>query len=404
VIVWSAIQQTLRQLGRNPMRSALTTLGILIGVAAVIAMIAMGRGATARVERDLSGLGTNLLFAIPGTPGHGGPGARTVARPFDLADVTAIRRQVPGVAAAAPAVNRAAVAVYGSSSWRTSVTGTTDAYLDVQSWQLAAGRRFSEAEQRVGAAVCVLGDRVKRELFGSVDPLGATIRAGGLSLRVIGVLRPKGQSTFGQDQDDFLLVPLTTHQRRISGSREVDMIFLSAAEGADTGQVKRDVEALLGERRHIGKDDIPDFFVRDMKEIAQTVGSVTSVLTALLAAIAAVSLLVGGIGIMNIMLVAVSERTREIGIRMAIGARSRDVLAQFLIEAITLSAIGGTAGIALGLLGSWAATSRLGLPLLVDPTLLLLPFSFSAMVGVVFGFFPARQAARMQPIDALRHE
>jgi putative ABC transport system permease protein len=405
MIVGNAFELTLKQIGRNPMRTALTTLGILIGVAAVIAMIALGRGAAARVSRDLSGLGQNLLFVLPGTPGHGGgPGARTSAPPFAPEDVTALRREVRGLAGVAPLVARSAVAVYGAASWRTQVNGTTHDYFSVLSWQLAAGRSFGQAEERLGAAVCLLGATVRRELFGSVDPLGAAIRVEGVSLRVIGTLRPKGQSTFGQDQDDFVVIPLATQQRRFTGQRDVDAIFLSAVAGADTDRIKADIDTLMRQRRHLRPGDIPDFFLRDMKEIAATVGSVTSVLTSLLAAIAAVSLLVGGIGIMNIMLVSVSERTREIGIRMAIGARSRDVLAQFLIESITLSAIGGIAGIAIGLGGSYLATQRLGLPLTIDLPLLALPFGFAAAVGVIFGFFPARKAARLDPIEALRHE
>jgi len=404
MLIWNPVQQTLRQIGRNPMRSALTTLGILIGVAAVIAMIALGRGAAARVGHDLSGLGQNLLFVVPGTPGRGGPGARGAAPPFDAADATAIQRQVAGLAGVAPTSSRGLVAVYGAASWRTQVTGSTEDYFHVMSWQVARGRTFTDAETRIGAAVCVLGDTVRRELFGAVDPLGATVRVGNVSLRVVGVLTPKGTSTFGQDQDDFVVVPLATEQRRITGTRDVDAIFLSAERPSDSERIRADVEALMRERRHIHPGDTPDFFVRDMKEIAATISSVTGVLTSLLAAIAAVSLVVGGIGIMNIMLVAVSERTREIGIRMAIGARGADVMVQFLIEAITLSAIGGLAGIALGLGGSYLATDKLGLPLEIDATLLLLPFLFSAAVGVVFGFFPARKAARMNPIDALRHE
>jgi putative ABC transport system permease protein len=404
VIVWNALQQTLRQTRRNPLRSGLTTLGVMIGVAAVIAMIALGRGASARVSKDLSGLGQNLLFVVPGTPAARGPGAAASARPFDPGDADAIRREVLGLAGVAPTLTRGTVAVYGGASWRTTVTGSTNDYFLVLSWRIGDGRTFTDAEQRVGAPVCVLGATVRRELFGKLDPVGATIRVGNVSLRVIGTLAPKGTSSFGQDQDDFVLVPLTTHQRRISGARDVEAIFLSAADPREAGRIKADIEAVMMRRRHIRPGDTPDFIVRDMKEIAATVGSITGVLTSLLAAIAAVSLLVGGIGIMNIMLVAVSERTREIGIRLAIGARAREVLAQFLIEAIVLSTLGGVAGIAFGLSLSWLATSKLGLPLTIDPVLLLLPFGFAAGVGVVFGFFPARKAARMNPIDALRRE
>ena len=404
MIVGNAIHQTVRQLGRNPLRSGLTTLGILIGVAAVIAMIALGRGASERVAGDLAGLGQNLLFVVPGSPHGGGPGVRGSVRRFELADAAAIQREVPGVAGVAPTVSTSAVAVYGGASRRTTVTGSTGAYLDVLAWKLADGRRFTDAEGRVGGAVCLLGETVRRALFGAVEPVGAVIRVGDVSLRVIGTLQPKGTSTFGQDQDDFVIIPLATHQRRLTGLHDVDAIFLSGAPGVDTGAIRDAVEALMRVRRRLHEGDEADFTVRDMKEIAGMVGSVTGVLSALLAAIAAISLVVGGIGIMNIMLVAVSERTREIGIRLAIGARGRDVLAQFLIESVMLSALGGVAGISLGLLASWAATSKRAVPLTNDPVQLGLPFGFAAAVGVVFGFWPARKAARMNPIDALRHE
>jgi len=404
MIVWNAIHETLRQLRRNPMRSALTMLGILIGVAAVIAMIALGRGAASRVGQDLSGLGQNLLFVVPGAPGHGGPGARTGAPPFDEGDARAIQREVRGIAAIAPTITRTTVAVYAGASRRTTITGSTAGYFTVMSWRVGIGRTFNDAEHRAGAPVCVLGETVRHALFGAVDPIGATIRAGNISLRVVGVLAPKGSSSFGQDQDDFIVVPLATHQRRISGTHDVDAIFVSAHSEAESGRIRSDIEALMRVRRHLHPGVEPDFTVRDMKEIAAMVGSITGVLTSLLAAIAAISLLVGGIGIMNIMLVAVSERTREIGIRLAVGALGRDVLAQFLIEAVVLSAIGGIAGILLGLGGSYAITSKLDIPLTIDPLLLAVPFGFSAAVGVIFGFFPARKAARLNPIDALRHE
>jgi len=400
-MIWNAIRETSRQLSRNPMRSALTMLGILIGVAAVIAMIALGRGAAARVGKDLSGLGQNLLFVVPGTPAHG-PSA--TAPPFDDSDARAIQREVAGVAGVAPSVGRPTVAVYGGATWRTTVTGSTAAFLSVMAWRVANGRVFTEAELRTGAPVCLLGATAHRELFGTLDPIGATIRIGNVSMRVVGVLAAKGTSTFGQDQDDFILVPLATHQRRISGTHEVDLLFISARDGADTTQIRTELDALMRKRRHLHPGEAANFTVRDMKEISSMIGSITGVLTQLLAAIAAVSLLVGGIGIMNIMLVAVSERTREIGIRLAVGARGRDVLAQFLIEAVVLSAVGGVIGIGLGLGGSYLITRKLGVPLELDLLLVALPFGFSALVGVIFGFAPARKAARLNPIDALRHE
>ncbi|HSD88918.1 MAG TPA: ABC transporter permease [Kofleriaceae bacterium] len=404
MIVGNAIHETFRQLRRNPLRSALTMLGILIGVAAVIAMISLGRGAAARVGSDLSGLGQNLLFVVPGTPGAGGPGRRSEAPPFDESDARAIAREVPGVAAVAPTVTSGAVAVYAGNERRTQVTGSSNDYFGVMSWRVQSGRIFDEPEQRSGAAVCVLGQTVRHALFGSIDPVGAMIRVGNVSLRVVGVLAPKGTSTFGQDQDDFIIVPLATHQRRISGTHDVAAIFVSARTQAESTRIRSDIELLMRDRRHLHLGEEDDFTVRDMKEIQAMVGSVTGVLTQLLAAIAAISLLVGGIGIMNIMLVAVSERTREIGIRLAIGALGRDVLAQFLIEAVVLSAIGGVVGILLGLGGAYLITNKLHIPLAIDPVIIAVPFLFAAAVGVIFGFFPARKAAKLNPIDALRHE
>jgi len=403
-MMWKSFVMALRHMGRNIMRTVLTTLGILIGVAAVIAMVSLGRGATTRVTSDLQSLGHNLLFVVPGTQPHGPPSGAMGARPFLVDDARAIAREVAGIAGVAPTANRSTVAVYGGNTWRTVVAAADASYLSVLDWKVNLGRELSKTEQAGGTAVVVLGDRVRRELFGAQDPLDASIRMGNVSYRVVGTLRPKGQSTFGQDQDDFVLVPLRTFQRRISGNDYVSMLFVSAASGAPTDQVKLDIEALFLERRHIHPGDEPDFYVRDMKEVQQMVGGITSVLTSLLAAIAAVSLLVGGIGIMNIMLVAVTERTREIGIRLAIGARGREVLLQFLVEAIVLSVFGGALGIVLGLVGSYFAAKGLGLPFLILPHVIAIAVVFSAAVGISFGFFPARKAARLNPIEALRYE
>jgi putative ABC transport system permease protein len=401
-VIGPAFQIASRQIGRNPSRSALTTLGVLIGVAAVIAMVSLGRGATERVQGELSGLGQNLLFVTPGSQ-RAGMMAGGV-RPFALEDARAITREIPGVAGVAPAASRGTVVSHGGERHSTMVTGTEVSYLTVMSWKVTEGRPFTEGEERAGAAVCILGDRVRRELFGSGSPTGEMVQVGGMACRVIATLSPKGQSMFGQDQDDFVLVPLTTFQRRISGTDDVGVLFVSAASTASSHQVKRDLEALFQERRHIREGDEPDFHVHDMKEIEAMVGTITSVLTALLAAIAGVSLVVGGIGIMNIMLVAVTERTREIGIRLAIGARRRDILTQFLVEAAVLSTFGGVLGILIGVGASALVTRKLGIPLVVDPAAIAIAFLVSAGVGIVFGFAPARRASRLQPIDALRHE
>jgi putative ABC transport system permease protein len=401
-VIANALLMALRQIARNVMRSALTTLGILIGVAAVIAMVVLGRGATARVESELSGLGKNLLFVVPGAEGRGA--SSLGAKPFRVSDAEALARDVPGIAAAAPMAARNRVAVNGDVKRRTLIDGGNDTLLDALSWTIAAGRPFEPGEERAGAAVAILGDRVRQELFGGDDPIDQELRVGSISLRVVGTVKPKGQSVTGQDQDDFVLIPLRTFQRRIAGNTDVAMIFLSAADGADTAAVKARTQDVLRERRHIRPGDDPDFNVRDMKEIEALVGGVTGVLTSLLAAIAAVSLLVGGIGIMNIMLVAVTERTREIGIRLAIGARAREVLIQFLVESIVLSMLGGLAGVGVGLSLSFLVTTRLHLPFVSPLGVILISFGFATFVGIFFGYFPARKAARLNPIDALRYE
>ncbi|MFT4622529.1 MAG: putative ABC transport system permease protein [Myxococcota bacterium] len=399
-MIWTTFVLAVRQLSRNKSRTALTSLGILIGVAAVIVMVSIGRGATQAVEDDLAGLGQNLLFVTAGTQGRFGPGAM---RPFAESDVAAVR-ELPGVAGAVAINQRSVVAAAGEETWRTSVTGTNADYLTVLQWEIAAGRSFESGEELAGSDVCLLGETVATALFGSQEPLDQVVRMDKLTCRVVGRLSPKGQNTFGQDQDDFVIVPLRTFQRRLQGNRDVTTIFVSAAEGARTEAIKSELEALMRQRRAIRAGAEPDFTVRDMAEITDMLSGVSAVLTAFLAAVAAVSLLVGGIGIMNIMLVSVTERTREIGIRLAVGALPADVLLQFLVESVVLSAVGGVAGIGLGLGVSWGAALALDLPLVIDPFVVLGAFVFSAVIGVVFGFFPARRAARLRPIDALRHE
>jgi putative ABC transport system permease protein len=284
------------------------------------------------------------------------------------------------------------------------VTGTSDKYLEVRDWPLASGRNFSESELRAGAAVCLLGDTVRQELFGDEDPIGLSIRLRTLSCQVIGVLSVKGQSGFGQNQDDIVVVPLRTLQRRMAGNSDVNNIMVSARDGVSTEKVQADLEALLRERRKIRDGAEDDFIVRDLKEVTSAFTNSSRVLTALLGAVAAVSLIVGGVGIMNIMLVSVTERTREIGTRLAVGAMARDVLLQFLVEAVTLAAFGGIIGIALGLSAAALATSAFQVPFVFNPGIVILSFAFSAAVGIVFGFFPARRAAQLDPIEALRHE
>ncbi|MGD8547839.1 MAG: ABC transporter permease, partial [Thiohalophilus sp.] len=309
-----------------------------------------------------------------------------------------------GIAAVAPIASQSMVAIYGNRNWSTTVTGSNNDYFSVANWTLAEGREFSGSELRAGAAVCIIGDTVRRELFGNQSPLGDKLRLNKISCQVIGLLEAKGQSMGGRDQDDLILIPLRTFWRRIAGNQDVQLIYVSARDGVSTSKVQRDIELLMRERRRISANEDDDFNVRDMKEIAEALTGTTQVLTTLLGAVAAVSLLVGGIGIMNIMLVSVTERTREIGIRLAIGALEREVLLQFLVEAVVLSSLGGIIGISLAVAGSYALAGLMGMPVVLNAGIMLLAFLFSAAVGVIFGYFPARKAARLDPIEALRYE
>ncbi|MEW5963142.1 MAG: ABC transporter permease [Pseudomonadota bacterium] len=392
----------LRTIARNALRSSLTVLGIVIGVASVIAMVTIGNGTTVKVKADLAKLGSNLLFV---SPGQFGPGrASADAPPFKARDLLALKEQLPGVKAVAPVAQASVTAVYGSENRVTLVTGTDNDYFIAQDWQVVAGRQFLDGELRSGRAVCIIGETVRQKLFGGQPPGGERIRVKKMSCEVIGLLESKGQSSFGTDQDDVILMPLRTFQRRIAGKTEINRILVSAEDGVDTARVQYNAERLLRERRNIGRGEEDDFSVRDMKQIASTMAGTTSVLTGLLGAVAAVSLLVGGIGIMNIMLVSVTERTREIGIRLAIGALERQVLTQFLVEAVVLSLFGGVIGILLGLGLAALAVRALEVPLVITPEIILVAFGFSALVGIVFGLMPARRAARLDPIEALRHE
>ncbi len=394
----------MREIRRNVMRSSLTILGIVIGVAAVITMVTVGDGATRQVASEISSLGSNLLDVRPGQSFRGPGGTRSGAPMFKIADVEAIEREVSGLVGVAPITGRSAQAIYGNENWATNITGSTNNFLQVRNWALSGGRRFNDGELRAGAAVCIIGATIHKQLFGEQDPVGRTIRLEKISCQVIGEFKSKGQSGFGTDQDDFVLIPLRTVQRRIVGNNDISSISVSAKDGVSTEKVKEDIERLFRERRHLGKKEEDDFNVRDMQEIVKTLTGTTRLLTALLGAVAAVSLLVGGIGIMNIMLVSVTERTREIGIRLAIGAMEKQVLMQFLIEAVVLSCFGGIIGIILGIAAAAAGASALKVPLILNIGIIVIAFVFSAAVGVVFGFFPARKAALLDPIEALRHE
>jgi putative ABC transport system permease protein len=403
-MLYETLKLSLRTIFRNALRSSLTVLGIVIGVAAVIVMVTLGQGTTAQVTSDVAKLGSNLLMVRPGQAGQGPASASADTRDFNDRDVSAIGDQVQGVEVVAPAVSSSMTAIYGNLNHSQSVTGTDNAYLAARDWTISGGRAFSEGELSAGSAVCILGNTVIEELFGSSDPIGETIRLKQISCRVIGTLEEKGASGFGTDQDDVILMPIKAVQRRVTGSQDIPMIFVSVADGYDTASVQSDIEALLRERRGIGANEDDDFNVMDMAQIASMLSGVSGVLTGLLSAVAGVSLLVGGIGIMNIMLVSVTERTREIGIRLAIGAQQRQVLMQFLVEAIVLSLFGGIIGIALGLGLAALGGVWLNVPFVLNPGIVAIAFAFSALVGVVFGYFPARRAARLDPIEALRHE
>ncbi len=402
-MVMTTILMALRSLSRNLMRSTLTILGVVIGVSAVVTMVTLGNGTTQSVEAQIASLGSNLLIISPGQ--RRGPGSAGQPAPrFKVADADAVREQVSGLRAVAPSMGQSVTVVAMAKNWTTTVTGTTADYLPVGNWTLAAGRAFTEAEEKSGAPVCVVGETVRAQLFGAANPVGSTIRVKQFSCEVIGLLTAKGQASMGRDQDDTVLVPLRTLHRRIAGSDDVSQIQLAVRDGGTTDRAKAAVEQLMRERRRIGEGVDDNFNVLDTREIARTMTGTTELLTTLLGAVAAVSLLVGGIGIMNIMLVSITERTREIGTRLAIGALEREVLLQFLVEAVTLSSIGGVIGLLVAAGASMYLASLMQVPFLFDPGINMLAFAFSAGMGVLFGYLPARRAAQLDPIDALRHE
>jgi putative ABC transport system permease protein len=387
------------------LRSFLTILGIVIGVSAVITMVTLGNGATQAIKTQISSLGTNLLMVRPGQRGFGGGGGGGVPQ-FTEADATAIATQIGGVAAVAPQGNASLTVVGNGRNWVTSVTGTSNDWFQTGNWKLASGRIFDLDEQRAGAAVCVIGETVRREIYGGaigVNGLGERLRVKQFSCDVVGILLGKGQGGMG-DQDDVVVVPLHTLQRRVTGSHKVSTLLVSMEDGSDSTPLKASLRQLLRERRKLADSDDDNFNIFDTQQLAETLSSTTQVLTTLLGAVAAVSLLVGGIGIMNIMLVSVTERTREIGLRLAVGALESEVLLQFLIEAVVLSALGGLIGVLIATAASYGLALAMGVPWAFDPAINVMSLLFSAGIGVVFGYFPARRAARMDPIEALRHE
>ena len=404
-MLYSVFMLAVRSVQRNMLRSFLTILGIVIGVSAVITMVTLGNGATQAIKTQISGLGTNLLMVSPGQRFGGGGGGGGVPQ-FVEADAEAIAAQIGGVAAVAPQGRASATVVANGRNWATSVTGSTNAWFVTGNWKLASGRIFDEEEQRAGAAVCIIGETVRREIYGgSVGQtgLGQQLRVKLFSCDVVGILAAKGQGGMG-DQDDAVVVPLRTLQRRVTGTRKVSTLAVSMEEGTDSGPLKSSLRQLMRERRKLAEGEDDNFNIFDTQQLAETLSSTMGVLTTLLGAVAAVSLLVGGIGIMNIMLVSVTERTREIGLRLAVGALEREVLLQFLIEAVVLSALGGVVGIAIATGASYGLSIVMKVPYAFDPTINILSLVFSAAIGVLFGYFPARRAARMDPIEALRHE
>src|SRR5580704_11337324 len=394
-MIWNALLLALREIRNNLLRASLTTLGIVIGVGAVFLMVTLGAGANQKVTGEFASLGNNLLAIIPGQQN----GPPTAVTPFDMSIVDKIQREVPNLSHVVPELAEQAVLVNGDHNHNSQVNGTTNAYMESRNWALVAGREFSPAELLAGKSVCILGETDRRELFGDQVPIGARIRINKISCEVIGILEPKGVSTFGQDMDELVLMPMKAVQRKIAGNTEINVIRISVDNQEDIPHAKDMIQRLMREIRHVIPGQADDFDVEDLQEITQIVTSATLILTAFLSAVAAVSLLVGGIGIMNIMLVSVTERTREIGIRLAIGARERDVLLQFLIEAILMSAFGGILGVLLGLGGSAAICFALKLPFVFQPAIVLVAVGFAAMVGVGFGYFPARRAARLDPIE-----
>ena len=403
-MIWETARLAATSLRRNPLRSSLTVLGIIIGVAAVIALISIGQGTTVRVTEEIGKLGSNILQLRPGQAQAGLGGVKTSARAFDLADADAIRTQILGLKSVSPVAQKSMTVIANAINWSTQVVGTDNDYFPAQNWTLSAGRLFLDSELRAGTSTCILGDALRAKLFGSADAIGQTLRLKTFSCEIAGTLAPKGNSSFGQDEDDKVVIPLRTLQRRIAGNREVNQILIVAADDVATEKIQHQVTQLMRERRRItpGSDD--DFSVLDVKQVMSTITGVIGLLTGLLSAVAAVSLIVGGIGIMNIMLVSVTERTREVGIRLAIGAVQSQVLGQFLVEAIVLSLFGGAMGIVIGIALILIAQQTLAIPFMLDVSTVIMAFGFCGLVGIVFGYVPARRAANLDPIDALRRE
>ena len=408
---WAAFRSAWRALAANALRSVLTMLGIIIGVGAVIAMVAVGQGATDRVQEQMQALGSNIMLVVPGGVSQAGVrlGAQTRQR-LTEEDALAISLEIPEVQVAAPTSRATGQVVWGNSNWGTTVMGVNNEYLEARDWPLRSGRVFDMAELAGSAKVVWLGATVARELFGDQDPVEQTVRLRGIPMTVVGVLSPKGQNSMGQDQDDVVMLPLGTLRNRVWGGdatsrlKRVGAISVKVREGQDMGAVEERIKELLRQRFKVQPGAEDPFSVRNLTEMLRAQEESSRVMTLLLATVAGISLVIGGIGIMNIMLVSVTERTREIGLRMAVGARGRDILAQFLIEAITLSLAGGALGVVLGAAATWLIGTLADWQVSLSPGAVLLAVGFSGLVGIFFGYYPARRASQMLPIAALRHE
>jgi len=405
--VWLTFKVAIRALGRNKLRSSLTMLGIIIGVGAVIAMVGIGQGASASIQSQIANLGNNMLYVMSGSMNSGGMrGGAGSSNNLIPEDADAIERECPSVRAVSPAVRAGGQLVFGNLNWVASsgIQGTNEKFPDIRAWPVASGDFFTEGDVRTAARVCVIGKTIAENLFAGNDPTGQTMRIRNLPFRVIGILSSKGQNQYGQDQDDTVIVPYTTAQKKMLSQTHINQIMVSAISPAATFTAEKQITELLRQRHKLGPNQENDFFVRNLTDVAEAADQSSKIMTNLLASIAGVSLLVGGIGIMNIMLVSVTERTREIGIRMAIGARSAAIRRQFLIESVTLSVVGGIFGILLGIGASITISKTLNWPVLISSVSIFASVIFSVFVGVAFGYYPARKAAGLDPIEALRYE
>ena len=401
---YNALIQALREIKRNIMRSLLTAIGIVIGIASVVAMVNIGKSASLSITQSISRLGSNVLFIMPGQ--HNGPGGiSSVAKPFKSDTIDLLKNSILTLKAISPVENASMTVIYKNQNYKTNIKGVNNDYFTVQNWHIEIGRKFNKRELRTGQNVCILGKTVIENLLLDAQTIiGKRINLKDFSCEVIGVLSEKGADTFGRDQDDVVLVPIKMFQRRISGNDNIHLIMASVKDKIPLEEASLQIEHLLREKRHIKSGDENDFSIRSMTALLDTIAKITSMLTVMLGSIAAISLVVGGIGIMNIMLVSVTERTREIGIRMAVGAMAKDILVQFLIESVVLSSLGGIVGIIIGILITYIASSVFHIPLIVDPAIIFISLIFSMVIGIVFGITPARKAANMNPIDALRYE